>query len=149
MICSCIRSVFTLSKNITHSLVSLARSWYFFRSWKRIVWTHNSCNNMYIPSIVKHRSTNSDIQQWYSTIVKAGANGANISPTFDQHWRIHWFLTSKTLAKCWRDVGQHYLTCWIMLANICPLWCMSDVKRFKLGIRWKTMSCQCHVFTFL
>ena len=37
MTSSCIWNVFTHWENITHSLVALARSWYFLRSWKRYV----------------------------------------------------------------------------------------------------------------
>ena len=44
----CIRYVFPLSENITHSLVALARLWNFLRSSKRIICTRKPCNNIYL-----------------------------------------------------------------------------------------------------
>ena len=41
---------------------SLSRLWYFLRSWKRIVWTHNPCNNIYTWS--HHCATHLDGNRW-------------------------------------------------------------------------------------
>ena len=48
---------------------------------------------------------------------------ANISPTFGQHLANKFYKIlprCQMLGKCWANVGQHYQTGLIMLANICP-----------------------------